>query len=645
MLNCVRRRKLFFILSVAVLMAVSSTETVAATNDPVLLTDSTSTRAIALDSMTWQREPFPLTQTVPMFAGQRTRVMLFAMNLTLLPGEGTSVVTADAMDAGQRIYPLTVEYVGTIPNQSSISYVVVRLPDGLSDNAGDVLVGIKLRGVPSNRARIGIGSVGGGPGDEWFVSPSGTSAGSGSSSNPLSLSSALNSPRVKPGSVIWLRGGTYRGAFQSTLRGTENAPIIVRQYPGERAIIDGNGFMGQSQNAAFTVYGEWATYWGFEVMNSNPNRSTPASGQFRQAGVVVKAPYTKFINMVVHDTGMGFSFWKEAVDSELYGNIIYNCGSLNTATNNQHGHGIYTQNEVGTKLIRDNIIFNQFGNGLKIYPNPGNVAGYYVEGNILFNNGVLSAPEARRNNILVWSYAPFTSSNITLNENYSYLSPATLAAATVEGYYKKTNVTLGQPDLATNGSVTLTNNYFVGGTPAVSVDKWENVTTAGNTFVSQTSSFWLWAPQYIQTYQMDDNSYFGSPTVAPFLLNNQPMDFTGWKQLTSLDQRSSYTAGKPAGVKIVVRPNRYEPGRAHIVVFNWDRVSMVDVDVSSVLEVGSQYEVRNVQDYTGQPVQVGTYYGGAIRLPMTGLRVAAPIGSTAPPPTEPEFNTFVLIKR
>jgi hypothetical protein len=130
-----------------------------------LLTQANSTRAIALDSVTGCSEPFPLTEPVLFGIDGRTRVMLFATNLNLNPGENAAAVTADAEDASHTHYPLLVEYVGAVPDYPWMMSVVVRLNDNLGD-AGDVLIGITLHGVNSNRVRIGIGHIGGGPPDD-----------------------------------------------------------------------------------------------------------------------------------------------------------------------------------------------------------------------------------------------------------------------------------------------------------------------------------------------------------------------------------------------------------------------------------------------------------------------------------------------
>jgi hypothetical protein len=92
-------------------------------------------------------------------------VILFASNLNLLQGDTAASVTADAEDGNHIHYPLTVEYIGSLPNFSWMTAVTVRLNDNLGD-VGDVLVGINLHGAISNRVRIGIGHVGGGPPDD-----------------------------------------------------------------------------------------------------------------------------------------------------------------------------------------------------------------------------------------------------------------------------------------------------------------------------------------------------------------------------------------------------------------------------------------------------------------------------------------------
>jgi uncharacterized protein GlcG (DUF336 family) len=134
-------------------------------NKLTLISEDTSTRAVAVESVTQTREPFSPTSTVSWGVDNRTRIMIFAMGLNLQPGETATAVAADAEDGAHHIYRLEVEYVGPVPEQEWISSIVLRLNDQMSDQ-GDVLVGITWHGMQSNRVRVGIGHVGDGPPDD-----------------------------------------------------------------------------------------------------------------------------------------------------------------------------------------------------------------------------------------------------------------------------------------------------------------------------------------------------------------------------------------------------------------------------------------------------------------------------------------------
>lgn len=126
---------------------------------PVLISEANSTRAIALESVTRLHEPFALNARHPFGADRRTRIQLFVLNLA--PGEDASALKVEAEDGAHRVYPLTVEHVGTVPGQGWMHSLTVRLNDEMGD-VGDVLVGVNYRGVSSNRVRVGIGHLGGG---------------------------------------------------------------------------------------------------------------------------------------------------------------------------------------------------------------------------------------------------------------------------------------------------------------------------------------------------------------------------------------------------------------------------------------------------------------------------------------------------
>jgi uncharacterized protein (DUF1800 family) len=156
-----------------VICAAASPSMAAPAVSPSLFTvSSSSTRAVALDAVSMTAEPFALNSAANFNSNDpRTRITLFCMNLDFLVGEPASALTADAQDAAGNLYPLKVEYVGTVPNFDGIYMVVVRLNDLMPASVGDVLLRLNLHGIGSNRARVAIGQIGGGPADDSAPNP------------------------------------------------------------------------------------------------------------------------------------------------------------------------------------------------------------------------------------------------------------------------------------------------------------------------------------------------------------------------------------------------------------------------------------------------------------------------------------------
>lgn len=116
---------------------------------PNLLTEENSERAVALDSVTWLRQ-FPLETTHNFSADKRTRIVLFLSGVELSPNESVIVQAEDAQHA---IHPLTVEYVGKVPNFDWLTQVIVRPPEALKDGS-DVWINVGVRGQLSNKGLV-----------------------------------------------------------------------------------------------------------------------------------------------------------------------------------------------------------------------------------------------------------------------------------------------------------------------------------------------------------------------------------------------------------------------------------------------------------------------------------------------------------
>ena len=115
-------------------------------------------RAVAMELTQWVPEPFSITTTILSDGRNRTRIIVFATDLGLSPGEGVEALSAEAEDSNHVLHPLRVEFVSPLNGLPKISQIVIRLTRDL-DNAGDVLITLKSHGLTSNKARIAVGPV------------------------------------------------------------------------------------------------------------------------------------------------------------------------------------------------------------------------------------------------------------------------------------------------------------------------------------------------------------------------------------------------------------------------------------------------------------------------------------------------------
>jgi len=86
-------------------------------------------------------------------------------------------------------------------------------------------------------------------------------------------------------------------------------------------------------------------------------------------------------------------------------------------------------------------------------------------------------------------------------------------------------------------------------------------------------------------------------------------------------------APRPKGALVVLRPNKYDERRAHLVIYNWERAPRVSVDTDGFLKDGEQFRLMNPRELYGQPVHEGVCEGGKISVPV-----------------QDEFAAFVVLK-
>ena len=122
----------------------------------ILLNQTSSSRGVVLDSIWHMPESFPVVTNQALYTDNRTRIVVFAIGLKLAAGETASAVTATAEDSVGTVRPLTVEFVGPVPNNNLwLTQVVLKLSDQII-TAGDQKIRISLHGQSSNAVLVAV---------------------------------------------------------------------------------------------------------------------------------------------------------------------------------------------------------------------------------------------------------------------------------------------------------------------------------------------------------------------------------------------------------------------------------------------------------------------------------------------------------
>lgn len=454
---------------------------------------------------------------------------------------------------------------------------------------------------------------------DFFVSPTG-GTGTGSITDPWSLDYALagGGGAILPGDIVALRGGTYVGFFTVTnLTGTVLAHIVFQNYPGERAIID--EAIEVETSCSYVDFRSGTTGW-LEIANSSPVGSDRIG--FFQLGSNIR-----LINVCVHDCGQSGIFGSaQGTGGEYAGNISYNNGF-----NNNLDHGIYAQNTTGTKLITDNVFFNNYAFGLHLYGSIANILlGFDIRGNTSFMNGSISGNLHPQ--LLMGGGTD--ARNIIVQSNSLYQGTDETSG----------NCWLGFESAGANHDIDCEDNWIAGGFPSVRYWRWlTNPSVFNNNRVYGTGQV-LDAYGPLTTATWTSNTYYRSGSASAWVFNGTAQTLANWRTASGQGASDTATGGAPTTNWVRVRPNAYEVGRAHVTIYNWEGLSSVAVDLSTVLSSGDPYCIYNVENLFGASLTTGVYAGGTVNFPMSAVAPPVPRGSgrTTPSATGPTFQTFLV---
>lgn len=448
-----------------------------------------------------------------------------------------------------------------------------------------------------------------------FVSPSGSGS-AATQANPSALSDALNNTggvTINAGDQVWLRGGTYTNANSGATdkyvcnqgNGAAAAPIVYRAFPGERVIIDGAGSDAHSVFVSFSSGAHDLIFRDLEGTDSQAHRAgAPASdlpgGIYSNHGQGTTR--IAIVNCIFHDMGgSGIGAFYDG-PAYLYGNLFYYCGSYQ----NQK-HSIYyndTDNVVapGT-VVEANVSMFSGGYGWHLY---GDHNRFRIQSNTSACSGRLSGTSSGGNLLLGHEIAGVSGPSINglVDSNYTY-----------------------SPD---NTSYELLLGFEVG---------WNNVTFSNNRSVGADIRFY--------NVQNRNCVFTNNNLEGNFFTNG----VSGVPTVIGSGNTFTNDGSRPgSGIEVYIVPNKFEPGRCHVTIYNWDHANTVNVNLATGgVRVGDDYAVYWWPNLvTRVACLTGTYAGGNVAFPMTaGVLGAMPNptwDAAFQPPTTvlPEFSVFIV---
>jgi hypothetical protein len=309
------------------------------------------------------------------------------------------------------------------------------------------------------------------------ASPSGSDRHAGSASSPFLTAEKL-ADALKPGETGCLMSGTYDlagGPSGSQLKfnhgGSSDAPIILRSYPGQTAILAGGPVYVPAGSNYVTITDlyidtQGTNQVGVQIMGAGDQLTNDDITNGNTPGSCI---------ILGSDTGYG-----RAVNPLVEGNDVHQCGY--DPGDPFEDHGVYVDNTVGA-VITDNIFWGMpYGFGVQLYPDS---QGTQVTHNVIDDNG---------NGVVIGGNTASTSSNNIVADN---VISGSSNEYDIQGYWQGAVGT---------GNIAVNNCVYSGSQGNVSAEN--GFTASGN--VSADPAFVDEAAHTIAGYELQP----GSPCLA-----------------------------------------------------------------------------------------------------------------------------------
>jgi parallel beta helix pectate lyase-like protein len=209
-----------------------------------------------------------------------------------------------------------------------------------------------------------------------YVARSGSNSAPGTARRPLQTIGAALS-RARPGTTIFVHGGTYPERIDATQSGARGAPILVRAYPREHPII--TGFLD--------IYGSYLSFSHLVFVggtSANPD----------EVAVAIEGDDITLIHDEVRGASMSGVIVGDVSRANIIANWIHNNGT-HVVNGIPQDQGLYLSG-VRDGVIANNVIDHNLGFGIQLYPRPTRTL---VTCNTIIANG--ATPNALASGIIV----------------------------------------------------------------------------------------------------------------------------------------------------------------------------------------------------------------------------------------------------
>jgi parallel beta-helix repeat protein len=275
--------------------------------------------------------------------------------------------------------------------------------------------------------------------ETYYVSMTGSDSDTGLIGHPWrTLQYAVN--RLSAGDILIVEDGTYTGFYMDRIKGTDSQRITITARNRLGAVIN-QPPAGRTRNVEFLSC-SFITFDGFEVTGAIGAGISVRTVEYEYTGINCRDNIIQYCHS--HHNSVGDP---SGSHDGIFTGFALNVTIQYNICNNNGEHGIYVSNSADNPVVRGNIVYGNYNNGIHMNSDlssggDGIINNWLVEDNIIYDNGRTGinldgdSTGICRNNLLYNNRAGIAlyqidgaqgaSDNLVVNNTiYTYLAPTT----------------------------------------------------------------------------------------------------------------------------------------------------------------------------------------------------------------------------